>query len=660
MSKPHSPYLTVLENPKFKTPKPKLTETISTKNLLKKEASINSTESFDLKPQGDPWTPGFLRRLPYRGVLALLAVLLCAGADAFILYKSDGKPVDSWMVSPSVLLAILSSIANACLGFARSQGVVISWGRKARRGGTLYDLSRYWESGDSILSAATPGRGFNFVALATILATAIALDGPLLQRASNIVSVPDIRTINVTALIAEELPYGYTGFGNILTDDQLVMNQTFVQVFNSYLTRAPITTDFSGCVGTCTGEIKAAGLKFDCLDESSYQDFNSSSIVNASTALFSSDFKWIPSTDMEGLAIGYNGSLPFPAFPFIDWSLQYATGRTAVSNPSTAVHPDQSLTPVDGALTCNGTLITKRCSIRSATIVYPVTMINSTVSLAGDSSKFIVDHVQAVGNPDPGYFDEIDPGPMSFITLGGLAVAAQNMFSSQVIEGFDQFLFSGSLASQYIDYGNTSTNYFQNQDPCAMNWRDPTSDIINALNEIMFRTALTAARVSKYSIQNISDFGGFTDYYEAIPVNITEEDSGLPVVQIIEMQQTSTTAVFKSNYSNLAAALSVMVLGFLVVIPTFHGFWEMGREASLNPLEIAKAFNAEMLYEQSSNAPIRRLAKSIKNRKVKYGEVVDVNFDALGLVVKGGRQGRRLELADPSRIREPVVRELYR
>jgi len=77
--------------------------------------------------------------MPTLAVLALLMVPLCAGADAVILYKSDGQGVDSWRFSPSVLLAILSAVANMCLQFARSEGVVISWWRKALRGGTLYD-----------------------------------------------------------------------------------------------------------------------------------------------------------------------------------------------------------------------------------------------------------------------------------------------------------------------------------------------------------------------------------------------------------------------------------------------------------------------------------------------------------------------------------------
>jgi hypothetical protein len=49
----------------------------------------------------------------------------------------------------------------------------------------------------------------------------------------------------------------------------------------------------------------------------------------------------------------------------------------------------------------------------------------------------------------------------------------------------------------------------------------------------------------------------------------------------------------------------------------------MGRRTSLNPLEIAKAFNADLLQEQSSNIPAHHLMKAVWDRHVKYGEVID-------------------------------------
>lgn len=92
---------------------------------LTRVPSVN-TIPIEIEKHGDPWNPGFLRRLPHTGVLALLMVLLCAGADAVVLYKSDGQEVDTWKISPSVLLAVFSATANVCLEYARAEGVIIA------------------------------------------------------------------------------------------------------------------------------------------------------------------------------------------------------------------------------------------------------------------------------------------------------------------------------------------------------------------------------------------------------------------------------------------------------------------------------------------------------------------------------------------------------
>jgi hypothetical protein len=125
----------------------------------------------------------------------------------------------------------------------------------------------------------------------------------------------------------------------------------------------------------------------------------------------------------------------------------------------------------------------------------------------------------------------------------------------------------------------------------------------------------------------------------------------MPVPQMLQMQQTSNITVFKSNYSYLAAALAVMMTGFLVVIPTPHGFWEMVRRTPLNPLEIAKEFNADLIQEQSPNILAHHLMKAVRDSHVKYGEVIDdLGGNGMGLRPRASR----LEIADPSRIRAQI------
>lgn len=118
-----------------------------------------------------------------------------------------------------------------------------------------------------------------------------------------------------------------------------------------------------------------------------------------------------------------------------------------------------------------------------------------------------------------------DPDTNIFSTFGGVAFAAQNLFNSQATQFLDLIQLNGSLASQYIDdYGTGNVGYFATQAACAMNWRDPTDDILNALNEIMFQAALAASDVSKFAFMNLS-YEDTTSFYETWSVNISTRDT---------------------------------------------------------------------------------------------------------------------------------------
>jgi len=163
----------------------------------------------------------------------------------------------------------------------------------------------------------------------------------------------------------------------------------------------------------------------------------------------------------------------------------------------------------------------------SATLNYPVVLTNSTITLSTTLTPSF-DHIQPVGSPTLASHSR-DPTFSTFSTLAGITVAAQNMFTSKAVQGVIGLIdLSGSLATQYIDdYGTGRYSYYTTQDSCAMNWRDLTVDIVNALNEIMFRTALGASTVSKYAFMNLSD-PALRSFYESWPVEIPAGDIGLP------------------------------------------------------------------------------------------------------------------------------------
>lgn len=99
-----------------------------------------------------PWLPGFLKHVPWLGLCALGISVSCMVVSVAVLVTSNGRPVTTWWIQPTVFLAAASATANITLKFALAEGVTISWWYKALRGGTLGDLHRYWSFGTMTVS----------------------------------------------------------------------------------------------------------------------------------------------------------------------------------------------------------------------------------------------------------------------------------------------------------------------------------------------------------------------------------------------------------------------------------------------------------------------------------------------------------------------------
>ena len=68
-----------------------------------------------------------LERLPILGVTTLIGVPLCTAATVAVLVYSDCQEVETWgTASPSVVIAILSVVANSLLAVALAAGPIIS------------------------------------------------------------------------------------------------------------------------------------------------------------------------------------------------------------------------------------------------------------------------------------------------------------------------------------------------------------------------------------------------------------------------------------------------------------------------------------------------------------------------------------------------------
>ncbi|KAG2162121.1 hypothetical protein JADG_001860 [Aureobasidium aubasidani] len=87
-------------------------------------------------------------------------------------------------------------------------------------------------------------------------------------------------------------------------------------------------------------------------------------------------------------------------------------------------------------------------------------------------------------------------------------------------------------------------------------------------------------------------------------------------------------------------ALASMLVCVLCVLPSYYGYWQLGRDVTLGPFEIANAFRAPVLdHPAVANAGVKDLIREVGKREVKYGEMVQNDAPS------------RLAIAEPDAVR---------
>ncbi|KAI9755176.1 MAG: hypothetical protein M1835_000840, partial [Candelina submexicana] len=374
--------------------------------------------------------------------------------DRAILLASNGQPVASWTVQPTVLLALLTAAVNSLLHFALREGVTVIWWRKAMtEGTTIDDLHHVWEFGTSILAATFAGRQFNRVALASILTTLVVIDAPLLQRASSITSRSVTIPVTMSANLATSIPTTSFVTGGAYVS---VLDPLFARVMQDYGNRVPIDA-VSGCHGTCFLTVKAFGFSTQCNTDTTpiFVPQCTDTPISPRYANFT----------LFETNVGINsGSVSFPDSIFLN--ISYASfGRGG------------------------GNLTTSICTLRPAIIKYPLMSNNGTVQLQPSTSNYtgrVKNEVLDISTHSPGAY-----------ILGGIQLSVDNTFRSLATTRHAgsciwNYTSEGSLASRYI-YENDTYNVATSPE---ISFRDPTPDILTSINEIMFRFALAAANSS--------------------------------------------------------------------------------------------------------------------------------------------------------------------
>ncbi|RFU27228.1 hypothetical protein B7463_g9107, partial [Scytalidium lignicola] len=567
---------------------------------------------FPQSMNGNPWLPGFWRQFPLKGISSLLGCVACIIASVVILVVSDGQPTSSWSLSPTVYLAFLISGTNMLARYTFNEGVKIAWWYRALRGSSVRDLRDHWSHADGFWSALFSGRRFNLVALGSIAVTVMVIDQPLIQRSSSVISIKTTSPTNVTINIAREIPWGFTGVQNGRSDAVQVMTQPMIAAFNDHNSQNAIVQSGTSCSDNCTGYVEAGGLAARCNTTSGPIEY--SWLGNQVGAFSYSPFN-VNFSVIAAAAPSYpNGTFGTPA------QLVMKVGYT-----NNSVNTN-----------CAGVRTETTCYLASSTIRYPINITGDVIQIGDTVNQGTVQSFQpAPPMANVGTDIENDQAPW---TLGGLFIAANNLFASNATYNIgitisDTMDLPDTLSNQFLDFppldlSNANSSYMLvSPHACISNWTDPTMYILSQLNEIAFRVSL---------------------YASSFPYR----DTGAPSdPQVVTMQQVRTINVFRSDYRFLIASTVITMVSVVLITPMFLGWWELGRRVTLNPIEIAKAFDAPSLNGPGSNAPLSQLGKSMGGRGLKYGEVEGF--------VAGSETKRQLKLTNSVEVSAPRAGEVY-
>lgn len=564
--------------------------------------------------QHNSWKPGFWARLPWAGLLSILGAVIATAATIAVLTSSNGKPTSEWPterfpIQPAVILAILTTVANALISWALYDGVVIAWWTKMLRGASLKECHNYWEHGSSAWNAFLAGRDFNKIANACLLAFLVFVDGPLLQRASSIQAQSVSTTANFSAFLSSA-PFAANYSGIYMTRAKTVSGITpaMAEVVRDFSSRKPMTMRTTGCTGVCRGELVAPGWDVKC--NSSTRAYNitsptSGDVFNVGYATVYHD-KWTPNALTVETAHkpkpGYVGDLILTTCVLHHAIVRYAV---EVTNPNTSTTANT-----------NANSSPESPQLSTVTLLPLPVFQNTTITLLSSNRS---------ETSGLGFFPS---------SLGGFALAAKTIYNSSISIYFTGGTYaldpstSGPMVYTHVTPGDKAAR------TADMTWVDPGDDIIAALREMAFRAALglsvptttptnsTPADIIPNANANTNANATTTTTTANTPNdNRIAGDSELQNLQQTAGQsvQTTTITIYASHYPYLAAAVGLMLLAIAAILPLFAGWWELGREVSLSPLETGRAFEAPLLVGDSRSDGVDDVLDEVGRVRVRYG-----------------------------------------
>ena len=600
-----------------------------------KQAPYTHTVSVESEERAFPdpqWKTGVRARFPWMGFTALFTVLICAVSAVVVLLVSDGKSQLHWheKIAPNVLLSGFNSIANICFGVAIGNGVAITWWRQALKGATIKDLHRSWTFSSSIKDIVLGGKYFNFIALAALAAKLTIIDSMLLQRATTTVISQDPGH-NATVQSYHNNTMPLTGVFGDRSAEITYLNTWFNQDAETwYRTGGVFQNSYTRCNGTCLFDIEGTGFEIDCNTEESPMDYGAAAIQDVDQLVHGIINETV---DYTMLNIAFE-----PVYGLTGIDGDYS--RIIMNITSTTANQAENTT---SGSACPGTITQHSCVLRPAIIRYPVTIEDNTQNSVknpatnavsnlylGYNSTSFGGQVSSGGSLEynatrkqqddfvvMGYKDVLEDrlrtGDQSSV-IGGVAKALNHYLA-----GSSSMYFGGAIGFVLTQNGSAEGRWNKMAGTfagCDFQYEDPLNFVVQQINSMMFTLAVDPWVMN-----------GENNNYTTGITNFTAIQYG-------------TSIHYKTHRAYMYGAVASMIVCILCVLPSYYGYWQLGRDVTLGPFEIANAFRAPVLdHPAVANAGVKDLIREVGQKEVKYGEMV--HNEAPG----------RLAIAEPDAVR---------
>lgn len=246
-----------------------------------------------------------------------------------------------------------------------------------------------------------------------------------------------------------------------------------------------------------------------------------------------------------------------------------------------------------------GSYIETNCTIQSAVLEYDIALqgYDITFTAPPTSSMKVRDADTWIDSTQ----DDGDPQPLTWTGLASyLSVysSANASFVTDLATGVTTYPSGPTLNGLVMRH----TEQIGDDSEGTLIVSDPTNEVLNSLNELMFRAGIMAGS-EQYRSKNV----------------ITSEPS---VKQSVKARQTLSVDVFDASLGWFAGAATIQVVAILLVLPVLWGWWELGLvDLTLSPFHVATLFDAPLLQHVHSTVGAVGIMRDVGDMQIKLGLV---------------------------------------